>query len=301
MSTFEATVERVTTAEYGDQLGTERGLLSAFHDELAPDDTVWVLGAREGLYAALAAEAVGPEDVAVLDDDPAAVREDLAGVGVTAVTVAPPSAANDGDETSLPGPPTVVVVDEPALADGPALALAGRLSSVRYLLVKGDDDVERRLRSAGYETSRLRRFDPLRTPWTSVVEGRTNPALPVTPVASRLFDAPVAEAPPGGLRRAYRRLGRRFTRAATTVVPDYDRRPLAHVVVALLVFTGVGGGAVGGLVGLVVGAAANLAVLGSPVGPLTRLVAWPAAAVGALCGLFVYVGGLPVDSDRDDD
>lgn len=280
VATFETTVERAGSGAESlrdtDQFDTERPLLAAFHDALDPDDTVWVVGAREGAYAALAAAVVGSDRVAVVVDDPTR-RETVRALTDAGVTVGTP-------EATPPSSPTVVVVDEAAVGSGVvARALSGRLSSVRFLLVKSDDpDVERRVERGGFETDRLREFDPLRTPWEVVVAARRDPRLPVNPVASSMFRTERTTRPG---RRG--RLSRLFGHAAQRAVPPYEDRPLAHVLTGAVLLSG-GGGVVGWLVG------AGLApvvsdLLGTATGPTRALLARGLAALCAVAGAGVYV------------
>lgn len=230
MSESETTVEGVTSERIAgtEQFDTERSFLRSFLAELSADDVIWVVGAREGAYAALGAAVVGTGNVTVFDDDPERrerLHETLVGAGHGGVRVAPlsemtadspegredPGAGSGDREAGNTGPgtgdgderreaavteragrvstgpsPSVVVLDEPASGGETLERLSlGDLLGVRYLLVKGaSPSTERRLERAGYETSRLRGFDPLRSPWDQVVEARRDPDLPVKPVVS---------------------------------------------------------------------------------------------------------------------
>ncbi len=178
-----------------DRVETERDLLVALQEELGPDDTVWILGTDGGPYAMLAADVVGPDQVAVVNDELSRrrkVADLLSRAALDEVSVAAPDARAD-----RPASPTVVVVDGHA-SEPPAVttALAGRLPGVRYLLVKSDDEATAdRLRQGGFETTRIG-GDDSSTPWETVVAGRRDPSATVNPVVSRLFDgAPAVETP----------------------------------------------------------------------------------------------------------
>jgi hypothetical protein len=197
-----------------EQFERERQFLEAFYDGLESDDEVWILGARAGLYAVVAAEVVGAESVTVVDGD-GGTRERVqkllstAGLGrvdVRAATelstaVATPSGdpgvaeperdtgASTASGVETPTPPSVLVIDTPAAERDLLERLSlGHFLSVRFMLVKSDDhEAARRLAAVGYETTRYRQFNPLRTPWQQVVVARRDPDLPVTPVPTGLF------------------------------------------------------------------------------------------------------------------
>lgn len=298
MSGFETTVQRCeewlgqSLFDTG-QYDTERSFLRAVHDELRADDVVWVVGARDGLYAALAAAVVGAENVAVFEDDPnrrERVRETLSsagtrGVRVESLTGMPVDRQRAGGDPGVAGPdsrgaggpgnapvpesPTVLVLDEPAAGHDLLDRLSvGHLLGVRYLLVKGEDrEVDRRLRAAGYETTRRRQFDPLRTPWMQVVEARRDPELPVRPVPTAVVGAGARAASDDGS------LGTRLTRAAGI---DPERRPQAAAFVTGLARLGL---VVGGFV--LISAVVALALIAG-VGAVGGGPGWvPLVAVGA--------------------
>lgn len=145
----------------------EARIAETFHGRLDADDTVHVLGVNSVIYGLLAAEKVGADRVCLFDDDPERRKEAatlLADAEYGDISTQPVADYADHADAA-----TVLVVEETRV--GPAAVDSLTPTSLRYLLVKSADrDLAGRLGDAGFETNRLRAFQPLGTPWERIVE-----------------------------------------------------------------------------------------------------------------------------------